>query len=71
MPDPSRSKRTATRVGIAYFVAMAVAVTFPGIIPFNTIRPFVFGVPFVFAWYLFWIVGAVLVFAFLYRVFEQ
>jgi hypothetical protein len=52
MPDPSRSKRTATRVG-------------------NTIRPFVFGVPFVFAWYLFWIVGAVLVFVFLYRVFEQ
>jgi hypothetical protein len=50
---------------------MAVGVTFPGITPFNTIRPFVFGVPFVFAWYLCWIVGSVLVFTFLYWVSDE
>jgi len=71
MPDRSRLKRTATHIAIAYFLAMAIGVTFPGIIPFNTIRPFMFGVPFVFAWYLCWIVGSVLVFTFLYWVFNE
>ncbi|UCG84795.1 MAG: hypothetical protein JSW71_12630 [Gemmatimonadota bacterium] len=71
MPNRSRLKRIATRAAIAYFVAMAVAVTFPGVTPFNTIRPFIFGVPFVFAWYLCWIVGSLLVFAFLYKVFSE
>ncbi len=64
-------KRVAVWVAVVYFIAMAVALTFPGVIPFNTIRPFILGVPFVFSWYLFWIVGALLVFLFLHRTFGK
>ncbi|MCH7875818.1 MAG: hypothetical protein IH965_11025 [Gemmatimonadetes bacterium] len=59
--------KRATWVAGIYFVAMAVGVTFPGIVPFNRARPFVLGVPFVFAWYLAWVVGAFIVFLYLYR----
>ena len=75
MPDSQeqspRLKRTAMWVAIVYFVAMAIALTFPGIIPFNTIRPFIFGVPFVFAWYIAWLLGALCVFGFLDKVFRE
>ena len=50
-----------------YFVAMAVALTFPGVAPFNSARPFILGVPFVFAWYLAWIAGALVAFLALFR----
>ena len=66
-PSSSRSQRAAAWIAIVYFIAMAVAVTFPGIAPFNKIRPFVLGVPFVFAWYLFWVIGALFVFLYLHR----
>lgn len=67
--DTSRSgpSRLARWVAVVYFVAMTVAVTFPGVMPFNHARPFVLGLPFVFAWYLMWIVGAFPVFLFLYK----
>lgn len=68
------SRGARRRIGyaaIVYFAAMAVALTFPGIRPFNTIRPFIFGVPFVFAWYLMWILGAVVVFLVLHRVYSE
>ena len=71
MFNPSKAKRAATLVAFGYFAAMAVALTFPGITPFNTIRPLVFGVPFVFAWYLCWILGALLIFVLLYWVFNE
>jgi len=75
MPDASqgsiRIKRTATWIAIVYFVAMAIALTFPGIIPFNSIRPFVFGIPFVFAWYIAWLIGALCVLGFLDKVFRE
>lgn len=64
-------KRWAPRLAIVYFVAMAVAVTFPGLAPFNSIRPFIFGVPFVFAWVLSWVVGSLIVFFILYRVYVR
>lgn len=64
-------KRAATWIAIVYFIAMAIALTFPGIMPFNTIRPFILGIPFVFAWYIFWILGALSVFVFLDRVFRE
>jgi hypothetical protein len=67
----ARLKRTAAWIAILYFIAMAVALTFPGIIPFNTIRPFVFGIPFVFAWYIAWLLGALCVFGFLDKVFRE
>ena len=64
-------KRKVTWVAVVYFSAMAVALTFPGIRPFNTIRPFVLGIPFVVAWYILWILGALVVFAVLHRVFSK
>ena len=52
----SRAQRRV-RVGfLAFLVVNAIAVTYPGIIPFNRIRPFVFGLPFVFFWVALWIV---------------
>lgn len=59
-------KRIAVGVAIIYFVAMAAATTFPGLALANRIRPFVLGLPFVFAWFVFWIVGALVVLSFLY-----
>lgn len=67
MPPPPSSGRRRALLASLYFVAMAVAVTFPGVIPFNRIRPFVLGVPFVLVWYLAWVTGALLVFLALYR----
>ena len=70
-PRTLRMKRAATGTAIVYFIAMAIALTFPGINPFNTIKPFVFGIPFVFAWYILWILGALCVFGFLDKVFRE
>ena len=64
-------KRWARWLAIVYFVAMAIAVTFPGLAPFNSIQPFVFGIPFVFAWVLSWLVGSLIVFFILYRVYAR
>jgi hypothetical protein len=64
-------KRVMIPVAIAYILAMAIALTFPGLNPFNTIEPRIFGVPFVFAWYFFWIVGAFIVLSLLYKAYEQ
>lgn len=41
---------------IAFFVLYAIAVTFPGVVPFNRITPYVFGLPFVLAWYAGWVI---------------
>lgn len=48
---------------ILYYVAMAFFVTYPGYIPFDTIRPFVFGMPFSLFWQILWVVGAIFVLA--------
>jgi len=53
--------RVVPAFGIAYFVAMAVFLTYPGYVPFDRIRPFVFGLPFSLFWQVMWICGAVLV----------
>lgn len=49
-----------------YFVCMAAAVTFPGVRPFNSIRPFILGLPFSFAWVVGWVLGAGVVFFLVY-----
>ena len=64
-------KRWAPWLATVYFVAMAIAVTFPGLAPFNSIQPFVFGLPFVFVWVLSWVVGSLIVFFILYRVYVR
>jgi hypothetical protein len=65
------NKRVVTRVALVYFMAMAIALTFPGVRPFNTIRPLVLGIPFIFFWYLCWVLGALLVFLLLHRVYGK
>lgn len=55
-------KRLARAVTTLYVVAMAAAVTYPGVVPFNTIRPFVLGLPFSFFWVAAWTAGACIVF---------
>jgi hypothetical protein len=64
-------KRTATWIAIVYFVAMAIAVTFPGVVPFNSIRPHILGVPFVFSWYIMWILGGLCVLLYIDKVFRE
>ena len=72
MNEQNRRSRQATgRLAAAYFIAMAVAVTFPGVVPLNTIRPFILGVPFVFMWYMAWTLGALVVFLILHRTFGK
>ncbi|GBD33174.1 hypothetical protein HRbin33_02154 [bacterium HR33] len=59
--------RTAVRLFAAcYFVLMAIAVTFPGVRPFNTVYPLVLGLPFSFAWVVGWVIGAGIVFFLVY-----
>ncbi len=64
-------KRKAVWIAVAYFTAMAIAITFPGIRPFNTIQPLIFGIPFVFAWVLSWVAGSVVIFFILYRIYQK
>ncbi len=45
-------KRSAVWIAMVYFTAKAIAITFPGIRPLNTIQHLIFGIPFFFAWVL-------------------
>lgn len=50
---------TRIRWGVAlFFLAYAAAVTWPGAVPFNRIRPLVLGMPLVMAWVAGWLVLA-------------
>ncbi|UCF19363.1 MAG: hypothetical protein JSU87_15775 [Gemmatimonadota bacterium] len=51
---------------IGYFVAMAIAVTYPGYLPFARVRPFILGLPFALFWQVAWICGAVIALAALF-----
>lgn len=53
------SLRTARFLTGTYLVLMAVAVTWPGMVPFSRIRPMVLGLPFGFFWVAAWIAVAV------------
>lgn len=55
------SLRTVRILAASYFVLFAVAVTWPGMIPFNRIEPLVLGLPFSMAWVAFWVTGGILV----------
>ena len=48
-------------LAIVYFLAMAIAVTYPGYVPANKIHPMLFGMPLSLVWQLFWISGAIAV----------
>ena len=60
-------KRVAHLTAAVYIVLMAVAVTYPGLVPFNTIRPYVLGLPFAFFWPAAWVALSTLVFYFVQR----
>lgn len=53
------SLRTARLLTGAYLVLMAVAVTWPGMVPFARFEPQVLGLPFAFFWVAAWIALAV------------
>lgn len=55
------SAAVARRLAIAFFVLQAVAVTYPGFVPFSRIEPRVLGLPFALVWPTFWIVASGLV----------
>jgi len=55
--------RLVPALAVTYYVAMLVAVTYPGYVPFDRIRPFVFGMPFSLFWQALWISGCVFVLA--------
>jgi hypothetical protein len=60
-------KRAANWLAAGYFALMAVFVTYPGVRPFNTIRPLVLGLPFAFAWPVLWVIGAAVVLYLVHR----
>ena len=60
--------RTARIFAGTYLALMAVAVTWPGMVPFARIQPMVLGLPFGFFWVAAWIAVAVLVLYLLDRV---
>lgn len=45
----------ARRLVVGYGIAYVVALSFPGIVPSNRIRPMVLGMPFAMAWVAFWV----------------
>ena len=55
-------KRAAHVTAAIYVGLMAVAVTYPGLVPFNTVRPYILGLPFAFFWPAAWVAGATVVF---------
>ena len=56
------SRRAARILFCGFFLAYAIALTWPGILPFNRIRPFVLGLPFSFFWVTLWVVLGFFVF---------
>jgi hypothetical protein len=60
-----RSARIAAGV---YFVLMTISVTWPGMLPFARVEPFILGLPFAMAWLAAWISGSVVVLYLLDRV---
>lgn len=64
-PGAAAAPGPVTRFAVAFFVLYALAVTWPGMIPFNRIRPFVLGLPFSLVWPALWIVLGLLVFVLL------
>ena len=56
------STRTARRILIGFFALYAIVLLYPGVLPFNRVRPLIFGLPFSFAWVVLWVVLSFFVF---------
>ncbi len=55
------SLRTARALVTLYFTLSLLTTTWPGMLPFARIEPFVFGLPFSMAWVAMWLAGSVVV----------
>ncbi len=55
------SRRAARTLALIFFAAYTLALTYPGFVPFNRIRPFVLGLPFSFFWVVLWVAASLLV----------
>lgn len=60
--------RTARRVMIGFFILYAVALTYPGILPFNRIEPLILGLPFTIFWGALWVALSFVVLVWLLRI---
>ena len=56
-----RTLRRVRRFVVVFFLLMTVAVTWPGMLPFNRVRPLVLGLPFSLVWPALWIVAGCVV----------
>ncbi len=50
------SLRAARTLAATFLVLMLLALTWPGLIPFDRVEPYVLGLPFVMAWITGWVV---------------
>lgn len=58
------SSPTMHKLAILFFAAYIIFLTYPGMVPFNRVRPFILGMPFNLFWVTLWIVlGAVVLWA--------
>ena len=62
------SLKTARALTVVYLALMTIFVTWPGLLPFARIEPYVLGLPFSMAWIAGWVVGSVVVLYLLDRV---
>jgi hypothetical protein len=56
------------RLAAVFFLLFVVAVTWPGMLPFNRIQPLVFGLPFSMFWIALWVFCSFLVFLLVDRI---
>ena len=52
----------ARRLFVVYFTLYAAFLLYPGVLPFNRVRPLVLGLPFSFFWVVLWVALAFVVF---------
>jgi len=59
------TSRSLSRVVAVYVIAFAVFSTWPGMVPFNRVEPFVLGMPFNLVWIAGWVLLSFLLLALL------
>ena len=62
------SVATVRRIVAGFFLLNTVAVVWPVLVPFNRVRPLVFGLPFSMVWLAGWLVATVVVLGWLNHV---
>jgi hypothetical protein len=60
--------RRVRQLAGAFFLLFVVAATWPGMLPFNRIRPLVFGLPFSMFWIALWVFCSFLIFLLVDRI---